>query len=98
MIEVKSFQNGRHRKDSSVNIEIYFGDPGSPGQRGLNENSNGIVRKDLPKSTDLSAYSQEELNMIAYKWNSIPRKSLDYKTPNEVIKEATGFESLLPVA
>jgi len=51
-------------KDSSVNIEIYFGDPGSPGQRGLNENSNGIVRKDLPKSTDLSAYSQEELNMI----------------------------------
>ena len=44
--------------------------------RGLNENSNGIVRKDLPKSTDLSAYSQEELNMVAYKWNSIPRKSL----------------------
>ena len=85
-------------KDSSVNIEIYFGDPGSPGQRGLNENSNGIVRKDLPKSTDLSAYSQEELNMIAYKWNSIPRKSLDYKTPNEVIKEATGFESLLTFA
>ena len=67
-----------------------------PGQRGLNENSNGIVRKDLPKSTDLSVYSQEELNMIAYKWNSIPRKSLDYKTPNEVIKEAFGF-GLLPV-
>ena len=64
----------------------------------LLKDSNGIVRKDLPKSTDLSAYSQEELNMIAYKWNSIPRKSLDYKTPNEVIKEATGFESLLPVA
>ena len=85
-------------KDSSVNIEIYFGDPGSPGQRGLNENSNGIVRKDLPKSTDLSAFSQEELNMIAYKRNSIPRKSLDYNTPNEVIKEATGFESLLTFA
>ena len=74
-------------KDSSVNIEIYFEDPGSPGQRGLNENSNGIVRKDLPKSTDLSVYSQEELNMIAYKWNSISRKSLDYKIPNEVIKK-----------
>ena len=99
LIEVKSFQKWSDiEKDSSVNIEIYFGDPGSPGQRGLNENSNGIVRKDLPKSTDLSAYSQEELNMIAYKWNSIPRKSLDYKTPNEVIKEATGFESLLTFA
>ena len=36
--------------------------------------------------------------MIAYKWNSIPRKSLDYKTPNEVIKEAAGFESLLTFA
>ena len=104
-ISTNTFETGKEfskssdiEKDSSVNIEIYFGDPGSPGQRGLNENSNGIVRKDLPKSTDLSAYSQEELNMIAYKWNSIPRKSLDYKTPNEVIKEATGFESLLPVA
>jgi IS30 family transposase len=62
------------------------------------ENSNGIVRKDLPKSTDLSIYSQEELNIIASKWNSIPRKSLNYQTPNEVIKKATGFESLLPVA
>lgn len=85
-------------KDSLVDVEIYFGDPGSPGQRGLNENSNGIVRKDLPKSTDLSIYSQEELNIIASKWNSIPRKSLNYQTPNEVIKKATGFESLLPVA
>ena len=36
--------------------------------------------------------------MIAYKWNSIPKKSLNYKTPNEVIKEATRFKILLPVA
>ncbi|MFN8605665.1 MAG: IS30 family transposase [Romboutsia timonensis] len=85
-------------KDSSVNIEIYFETLDLSGQKRANENSNGIVRKDLPKSTDLSVYSQEELNMIAYKWNSIPRKSLDYKTPNEVIKEATGFESLLTFA
>ena len=72
---------------SSVNVEIYFGDPVSPVQRGLNENPNGIVRKDLPKSTDLYVYSQEELNTIAYKWNSIPRKSLNYQTPNEIIKK-----------
>jgi len=80
-----------------INVEIYFGDPGSPGQRGLNENSNGIVRKDLPKSTDLSVYSQEELNIIANKWNSVPRKSLNYRTPAEIIKKVTGFENLLPV-
>lgn len=85
-------------KESFVDVEIYFGDPGSPGQRGLNENSNGIIRKDLPKSTDLSVYSQEELNIIANKWNSVPRKSLNYRTPDEIIKKATGFDNLLPVA
>ncbi|MGL5329693.1 MAG: transposase [Peptostreptococcaceae bacterium] len=83
---------------NNVDVEIYFGDPGSPGQRGLNENSNGIIKKDLPKSTDLSVYSQEELNIIANKWNSVPRKSLKYRTPNEIIKKATGFNNLLPVA
>lgn len=85
-------------KNGSTKVEIYFGDPGCPGQRGLNENSNGIVRKDLPKSTDLSIYSQEELNIISNKWNSIPRRSLNYQTPDEVMKKATGFKNLLPAA
>lgn len=84
--------------ETSGKTEIYFSDPGSPGQRGLNENSNGIVRKDLPKSTDLSKHSQEELNRIADKWNSIPRKSLGYFTPKEVIKMAAGITNLLPTA
>ena len=61
-------------------------------QRGLNENSNGIVRKDLPKSNRFICIFSRRINRIAYKWNSIPRKSLDYKTPNEVIKKTTGFE------
>ncbi len=80
------------------NCKIYFSDPGSPGQRGLNENSNGIVRKDLPKSTDLSKHSQEELNKVCNKWNRIPRKSLGYFTPEEVLEMATGLKTLLPVA
>lgn len=83
-------------KESPIDVEIYFGDPGSPGQMGLNENSNEIVRKDLPNSIDLLVYSQEELNIIANKWNSVPRKSLNYRTPAEIIKKATGFENLLP--
>lgn len=82
-------------KESKIPVEIYFGDPGSPGQRGLNENSNGIVRKDLPKSTDLSKHSQERLNEIANKWNNIPRKSLDYKTPAEMLEKITGLKTLL---
>lgn len=76
--------------------EIYFSDPGSPGQRGLNENSNGIVRKDLPKSTDLSKYSQKQLNEIAEKWNRIPRKSLGYFSPSEILEMVTGKKKLLP--
>lgn len=85
-------------KESSTEVEIYFSDPGSPGQRGLNENSNGIVRQDLPKSTDLSIHSQEELNIIAEKYNSVPRKSLNYYTPKEIMKKATGSYSLIPAA
>lgn len=84
-------------KESKISVEIYFGDPGSPGQRGLNENSNGIVRKDLPKSTDLSIHSQERLNEIANKWNNIPRKSLNYKTPVEMVEKITGLKTLLLV-
>jgi len=82
--------------EASGKTEVYFSDPGSPGQRGLNENSNGIVRKDLPKSTDLSKHSQEELNKIADKWNSIPRKSLGYFTPKEKMKMVVGTSNLLP--
>lgn len=82
-------------KECNNNLEIYFGDPGSPGQRGLNENSNGIVIKDLPKKTDLSVYSQMELNAISDKWNNIPRKILNYKTPVEVLKASTGYSTLL---
>ena len=81
--------------EEATSLEIYFGDPGSPGQRGLNENSNGIVRKDLPKGEDLSKYSQEELNKIADKWNNIPRKILKYKTPSEVLKLHTGLDTIL---
>ena len=56
------------------------------------------MRKDLPKSTDLSKYTQEELNELADKWNSIPRKSLGYFTPKEVVEMATGITNLLLVA
>ena len=59
-------------QESKVPVEIFFSDPGAPGQRGLNENSNSIVRQDLPKSTDLSIYSQEKLNEIARTYHRVP--------------------------
>ena len=76
-------------------IEVYFGDPGSPCQRGLNEHNNGITRRDLPKGIDLSVYSQEELNVIANKINNKPRKILGYKTANEKLKELTNLDTIL---
>ena len=91
----KEFSKWLEIEDKKEGLKVYFADAGSPGQRGLNENSNGIVRKDLPKSTDLSIYSQEELNEIANKWNNIPRKILNYLTPLEMLKKLTGLTAII---
>ena len=104
-IKTMTFDRGKEfskwkeiEQESKIPVEIYFSDPGAPGQRGLNENSNSIIRKDLPKSTDLSVHSQKKLNEIAIKYNRVPRRSLNYYTPEEIMKKATGLDSLLPIA
>jgi IS30 family transposase len=85
----------RHaRVTAQTGVQVYFADPYSPWQRGSNENTNGLLREYLPKGTDLSAVTPEQLQAIEDELNDRPRKRLGYHTPAEALAKLIQDEEI----
>ena len=67
--------------------KVFFADPHSPWQRPSHENTNGLLRQYFPKGTDLSRWTADDLEAVAYAINNRPRKVLGWKTPAEVFED-----------
>lgn len=67
-----------------LSADFYFAHPYSSWERGLNENTNGLVRQYFPKKSDFSKITDRQINTVVARLNHRPRKTLGYKTPNEV--------------
>lgn len=85
-----TFDNGKEfagfkELENAVGLVCYFADPYSSYQRGMNENTNGLLRQFFPKGTDFNQISEEEIDKAAALLNNRPRKCLNYRTPHEVL-------------
>lgn len=75
----------------ATDVNVYFCDPQSPWQRGSNENTNGLLRQFFPKGSDLSVYSQYDLDAVALKLNTRPRKTLGFMTPGTKLAQSVAL-------
>ncbi len=87
-------ENVRHQElTQATGMNVYFADPYRSGQRGTNENTNGLLRRYLPERTSFRGLSQGDLNDIVAEINNRPRKCLEYATPHELFIRYTNERS-----
>jgi len=91
LTKTMTYDNGTEMADhkwltNNTGIKVYFANPYASWERGTNENTNGLIRRFLPKKTDFKNIDITHLKMIQYKLNNRPRKVLGYKTPLEVLE------------
>lgn len=68
----------------ALGVEIYFAHPYSSWERGINENTNGLIRQYFPKGTDFALVTDKQVQYVMDKLNNRPRKTRDYKSPSEL--------------
>jgi len=71
----------------ALSADVYFAHPYSSWERGLNENTNGLLRQYFPKDTDFKKVSSRDVDHALNRLNTRPRKGLDFKTPSQLIDE-----------
>ena len=72
----------------ATDVPVYFCDPRSPGQRGSNENTNGLLRQYFPKRSEIAQYTQADLDAVAAELNDRPRQTLGWRSPSQALDEA----------
>ena len=76
-----------HKITQQTGADMWFCDPHCPWQRGAIENTNAILRRDLPRKADYKDYSAQDFQNLTWMINQTPRKCLGYKTPAEAFSE-----------
>jgi IS30 family transposase len=85
----RGLEMAKHKEFTvATKVQVYFCDPQSPWQRGTSENTNLLLRQYFPKRTDLSGYTQADLDKVALRLNQRPRKTLGFQTPASKLQQS----------
>src|ERR1700722_1988100 len=92
----RGLEMAKHKEFTvATKVQVYFCDPQSPWQRGTNENTTLLLRQYFPNRTDLSGYTQADLDKVALRLNQRPRKTLEFQTPADKLQTSVGVATTL---